>query len=81
MMYLVILEDGRFAVDAKARKFCREYPDAHQFDEAGDAYHVAKMLNVGAALFAAPDQVIAKAHAVSVKAYDADDLPFDVVPA
>lgn len=69
MKYLIVLEDGRFAADPKARKFAREYPCAHKFDKAGDAYHVAKMLNVGGRV---------KAHAVSVKAYEEDDLPFEM---
>lgn len=67
--YLVLLEDGRFARDEKARKFANEYPNAHKFDKASDAYHVAKMLNVSGRV---------KAHAVSVKAYEEDDLPFDL---
>lgn len=69
MMYLVVLEDGRFARDPKARKFATEYPNAHKFDKSADAYHVAKMLNMGGRV---------KAHAVSVKAYEADDLPFEM---
>lgn len=69
MRYLILLEDGRFAADAKARKFVREYPDAHLFDSASECYHVAKMLNVGGRN---------KAHAVSTKAYEADDLGFEI---
>jgi hypothetical protein len=69
MNYLVILEDGRFAADPKARKFATEYPNAHKFDKSGDAYHVAAMLNLGNRV---------KAHAVSVKAYAEDDLPFEM---
>jgi hypothetical protein len=69
MMYLVILKDGRFVADPKARKFATEYPGAHKFDKAGDAYHVAKMLNIGNRV---------QASAVSVKAYEEDDLPFDM---
>ena len=69
MNYLVVLEDGRFAVDPKARKFSTEYANAHQFDKSADAYHVAKMLNVGGRV---------KAHAVSLKAYGENDLPFEM---
>jgi hypothetical protein len=69
MMYLVILKDGRFAADPKARKFATEYPHAHQFDKSADAYHVAKMLNIGGRV---------EAHAVSVKMYEEDDLPFEM---
>jgi hypothetical protein len=71
MNYLVILEDGRFAADPKARKFATEYPDAHKFDSATDAYHVAKMLNLKPTL-------VSKAHAVSTKSYEENDLPFDM---
>lgn len=79
-MYLVVLEDGRFAADPKARKFATEYPAAHQFDKAGEAYHVAKMLNLGNELFGldGPARKRVKAHAISVKAYEEDDLPFEM---
>jgi hypothetical protein len=46
MRYLVVLKDGRFAGDAKARKLVSEYPNAHLFDSATDAYHTAKMLSI-----------------------------------
>jgi hypothetical protein len=69
MNYLVVLEDGRFAADAKARRFATEYPHAHLFDKSSDAYHVAKMLNVSARV---------KAHAVSVKMYEEDDMGFEM---
>lgn len=80
MSHLVMLADGRFAVDAKARKFTREFPAAHQFDDAGEARHAAGMLNLAADLFARPGDTAApvKAHAVSVADYDAGGLPFEI---
>lgn len=69
MKYLVVLEDGRFARDPKARKFATEYPSAHLFDNATDAVHVAKMLNLSGRV---------KAHAVSTKAYEQDDMGFEM---
>ena len=68
MKYLVVLKDGRFVADPKARKFATEYPNAHLFDSATDAYHVAKMLRL-------------KGHnaaAASTRQYNEDDLPFDM---
>lgn len=81
MTHLVMLADGRFAVDAKARKFTREFPCAHQFDDAREARHVAGMLNLAADLFSRPgyeERKPVRAHAVSVDDYDVGRLPFSV---
>jgi hypothetical protein len=67
--YLVLLEDGRFVADPKARRFVTEYPNAHLFDLDRECYHTAKMLNLGGRV---------KAHAISTKAYEEDDLDFEV---
>lgn len=59
MRYLVINGDGQFAADCEGTRFAAEYPDAHLFDHARDAYLVAKALARGA-------------YAVSEKAYAED---------
>jgi hypothetical protein len=62
MKYLVVKSDGRFATDAKARGFSSEYPNAHLFESANEAYAVAKKLRIKDS----------GAHAVSEKAYAQD---------
>lgn len=69
MQYLVLLEDGRFAADPKARRFAREYPNAHLFDSTRDCHHTTKMLNLTGRV---------KAHAISTKAYEEEDFDFEV---
>lgn len=65
MQYLVMTGDGRFAADAKARKFTTEYPGAWLFDAASDAQRTARMLQV-------KDP---GARAISAKAYDEETKP------